>query len=58
MRLSKTKLMTIRSEDKVTIQRDEIAYVDEYIYLGQVIAKWLKNELTEEQQTLGNVTDL
>ncbi|XP_048006861.1 uncharacterized protein LOC125242187 [Leguminivora glycinivorella] len=36
MNMAKTKLMTNRGKDTVTVDGQDIQYVDEYIYLGQI----------------------
>ncbi|CAH2099135.1 unnamed protein product [Euphydryas editha] len=38
MNISKTKLMTNKTEVNIEVDEEEIEYIKEYIYLGQVIS--------------------
>lgn len=48
MNLSKTKLMTNRSKINILVNNDQIEYVDEYTYLGQIISP--TNDTLKETQ--------
>ena len=38
MNAEKTKIMTNRTKETITVRENTIEYVDEYIYLGQIIS--------------------